>query len=1053
MKNCMEKKNNIVHSIMLGIMAAAVLLLSVCAILFYGSEKVSKAGNETKINEKQMVDTDYVALKENAGKNDELSSNDTRKAINIIEVIPHDICSVFPYMIDWGAEDGNREEGYNENTPIGYDGVQYLIMNSSNKSDTRYLLRLDSGSIQKEYFKNLSDYNVTFETSENGGLDWVVNWWRTYDNINILGENGYFEYVGAGKGLYCINTKKVIDNHDMGSSSEAGIRFEITAMKRKGDETPKGEYAVANSAYYWAKDNQNDTYPTNDIEQKTGYHYNLKFDVATDGEYRVNQVAADSIGVLRADSSLSYEAKLKVGAAWDAGYQYRKKGNYSVKEYKPSTVTDRTGKYLRIQNTEQTDNVSGLPQGYFRLYNAQTDSALISASTRLYEVSFEEARSGAGSYILPPVSVVQKMNDKNDTAAHKDIIFEYQGEGQGTYDVSFIYAPKNTGGADHAGQRYKETLQNVAHNGGRYALTSTEADKTKLYVKGQGDYSKVVTNIDCKGIDYDQGSEGGYSDNLIGLTTGKAQGVENGSWVFHSVTDDIENGMTKIEELEQAPALGTRIYVYGQNRKKCVYKHNGFGNNEWFKLLIYMSSPDDNASLAQKAYGEGNLTGKEIVSLFEKEIEEFDRTYKINVIQRTPGELTPEEVEQADLIYISQKVGIPDFLSENRYDIEPYKVLWDRMIRDLGKNDLEPYDANMKFRDDFSAETLEAIYRNCLYSKEGETPNAAIMVDIDNLSIEHIEGDNPNTTKSNLGKLIYMVEFFKKPSDFSCFIKGYEEYKEEYSCIDFKDDGRITLYKMDEKCFNMGKNYLKIDGKNYVEGDPIDPIVEYQWNEDYFIVRALKPLQNGYYQIDTTGKSVFGGASDRFPWGGEGANAHGKDPEEGWTWWAPVDMVKIFSPQQGNASYMHNIWKIMHNRTSRISSQPVVIVTNADGEVNKIMESQITTYYMYVDAYGALTPEDFDIIYKINWMPEEVDEPNGLSSIELTRAGGELLHQEAAPEYKTEYTYNVSGDFLKDGQIKPGVTQQEYVITAADEKGNTDMAIVRVILREAFNLN
>lgn len=1050
MKNCMEKKNNIVRSIMLGIMAAAVLLLSVCAILFYRSEKVSKAGNETKINEKQMVDTDYVALKENAGKNDELSSNDTRKAINIIEVIPHDICSVFPYMIDWGAEDGNREEGYNENTPIGYDGVQYLVMNSSNKSDTRYLLRLDSGSIQKEYFKDLSDYNVTFESTGNGGKDWVVNWWRTYDNINILGENGYFEYVGAGKGLYCINTKKVIDNHDMGSSGEAGIRFEITAMKRNGDETPKGEYKVAYPKYYWAKDNQNDTYPTNDIEQKTGYHYNLKFDAATDGEYRVNQVAADSIGVLRADSSLSYEAKLKVGAAWDAGYQYRKKGNYSVKEYKPSTVTDRTGKYLRIQNTEQTDNVSGLPQGYFRLYNAQTDSALISASTRLYEVSFEEARSGAGSYILPPVSVVQKMNDKNDTAAHKDIIFEYQGEGQGTYDVSFIYAPKNTGGADHAGQRYKETLQHVAHNGGRYALTSTEADKTKLYVQGQGDYSKVVTNIDCKGIDYDQGSEGGYSDNLIGLTTGKAKGVENGSWVFHSVTDDIENGMTKIEELEQAPALGTRIYVYSQNRKKCAYKHNGFGNNEWFKLLIYMSSPDDNASLAQKAYGEGNLTGKEIVSLFEKEIEEFDRTYHVNIIQRTPGQLSVSDVERADLIYISQRPAIADFLSTiKNAETGNEEYLWNKIIDETGRTDLKKYTGEVEFTDDFSSEVLAAIYANCLYSEEGKTPNAAIMMNMGELGKKHIRSDSGvDYSKSNIGKLIFLTEFFNEPSYFARHIKGYEEYNENYSCVDFDDHASVTVYEMLQNNYNLGKTYLKLQEHEELEDEPIEPRTEEQWSEMYFIVPYLADLGNGLYEIKNNGVStVAGGASTQFPFGN--SHAYNKVPQDGWTWWTPDPMVEHFKSAGG----MHNIWKIMHNRTSRISSQPVVIVTNADGEVNKIMESQITTYYMYVDAYGALTPEDFDIIYKINWMPEEVDEPNGLSSIELTRAGGELLHQEAAPEYKTEYTYNVSGDFLKDGQIKPGVTQQEYVITAADEKGNTDMAIVRVILREAFNLN
>lgn len=722
-----------------------------------------------------------------------------------------------------------------------------------------------------------------------------------------------------------------------------------------------------------------------------------------------------------------------------------------MKEYKPSINADRTGKYLRIQNTEQTDNVSGLPQGYFRLYNAQTDSALISASTKLYDVSFEEARSGAGSYILPPVSVVQKMNDKNNTAAHKDIIFEYQAEGQGTYDVSFVYAPKNTGGADHAGQRYKEILQHVVHNGGRYALTSKETDKTKLYVKGQGDYSKVVTNIDCKGIDYDQGSEGGYSDNLVGLTTGKkTEWDEKGSWVFHPVTDNIENGMTKIEELEQVPVSGTRIYVYGQNRKKCVYQHNGFGNNEWFKLLIYMSSPDDNASLAQKAYGEGKLTGKEIVSLFEKEIEEFDRTYHVNIIQRTPSQLSVSDVEQADLIYISQRPAIADFLLKtNGTQAGTGDYLWNKIIDETERTDLEKYTKEVEFTDDFSSEVLAAIYANCLYSEKGKTPNAAIMMNMGELAVKHIKNEAEyDCSNSNIGKLIFLAEFFNEPSYFAKYIKGYEEYNENYSYIDFDNDASITVYEMLTDNYNLGDKYLKLEGHEEREDELIEPNTVEQWNEKYFIVPYLTDLGNGLYRIYNNGSSsVGGGSSTGFPFGN--AHAYKKDPEDGWTWWTPDPMVEHFKSAGG----MHNIWKIMHNRTSRISSQPVVIVTNADGEVNKIMESQITTYYMYVDAYGALTPEDFDIIYKINWMPEEVDEPNGLSRIELTRAEGELLHQEAAPEYKTEYTYNVSGDFLKDGQIKPGVTRQEYVITAADEKGNTDMAIVRVILREAFNLN
>ena len=114
---------------------------------------------------------------------------------------------------------------------------------------------MDKSSI-KEY--TLRDYNVEFQSAYNKE---GAKWWRETDTSKILESNGYFEYVGEGKGLYNINLDDLVDESKAGSDDH-GIRYKIQAMERKGTEEPKGEWQVNEPAYFWAKSTSGSGYPT-----------------------------------------------------------------------------------------------------------------------------------------------------------------------------------------------------------------------------------------------------------------------------------------------------------------------------------------------------------------------------------------------------------------------------------------------------------------------------------------------------------------------------------------------------------------------------------------------------------------------------------------------------------------------------------------------------------------------------------------------------------------------------------------------------------------------
>ena len=1021
----------------------------------FGSETSLTADSNVLVKDVEAVKAQEAMM----GSSFSDYADDGRKPIRIVEVIPHPICSVFPYLVEW-----ETVEGYDENTFLGYEAMRRFVIKATQSGATNQYAIVKEGTVTP----TLENYSTATMISK-GNWQYQDGWWReTKIDENIMQVNGYFEYVGDKKGLYHINTDKLLQEGEEG----LGIRYDIMAMKRKGSEDKQGEWEVDGAQYYWAKDYADATYPDGPdgaIEQKTGYNYDLQFTVGDLGgqsaSYHVQNVSVNVSDMLTVTEGYEYAAVLKAGADWDGGYVYSKAGNYEVESFTEVFVdadTDLAGKYIRINNDEKADD-SGLEDGYFRLCTSADN--LITGDV-VYTVTFAEAAAGKmGSYILMP-SAVQSAIKQDASTALTDILFEYVGETKGNYDVAFMYGP-GTG----AGALYSAELLEVSNGNGRYALTSTVAEEELLYTsvgEGGGDYSKVITAIDCAGIDYTLYAEseqykvetiGYYATNtkLPGLCAGATDNgdwaSENGDWVFYEVDSDEVNGFTRIEEFENGK-VPKRIYVYGQNRKNRYYVRTGFENSEWFKLLMYLSTDDGSEPLAYQDYAAGALTPIQIKEKYASDIEAFNRTYRIEIIQKTPGQLTVDDVEKADMLFFATEVGLPQMTHET----------WNSIIREynLGssKGLTECSSNNILYSDDLSTDALMAIYDNCLY----ERTTALVFSGED---IGWYAGDS-GLVSTNLGKMAVMANLFDDPSAFAYFLDGDKyEYNEDYTAIDPKT-GQVKTYIQSLEyignLYNLGRTYLENQSDTILMGAPIVPnkadpkqeasesnsIDPNAWHLFYFWVVEVELDANNNYQLKSgysEGNGMYG-----WNWGAHSWwNFRGLDvTEEDRVWYIPSGTADTFS----GYSFTRNVWKILHNKKSKETSEPVVIVTNADGDNISELENVTPVYYYYVDAFALGSGnEEFDIEFMINWRPEEVDEPNALTNVTVSRSGGGMVYSLDSPSYKTKYVCNVAGDFIKDGTFDYTINSRDYEITATDSAGKTDTVIVRFIVRETFMLN
>lgn len=1040
------KKLNIWKWLAAGSVALVVVVSVACGLFLHWNiwdksentdEKVLKAETEAVVNEEKLETRTFLNKPAPAAE-----AGDNRQVFRIIEVIPHEACSVFPYFVEW-----KTEKGYDLNTPLGYDGIMMSAQLGSygggggsgfNMFCEEETLAKDSRpfvyikeKIVKEYFEKLSDYDTYFysATDQQRGGSWFRN---TRDEYTLVqAPYGYFEYVGEGKGLYYINVSLAAGDvfypnlsntgWSVTASTSDSINYEIQAVPRKGTESPKGYMYVCDSAYYWSKDsgsNAKPKYNSLDVVGSTDYNYDLKFAEAETGTYVVNNVLFSSVP----GDEFSYDLAVDSSdvATWESGFYYQKDGFYKV----ASCVQAAGGKYVRVADAEKDDGFTdgSLDRGYFLMAAADEYQGAVR-----YNVTFAEAGADPGCYMAKAPG-----NYTGD-----NFTFIYRGEGKGSYKVSFLYSPKSS--ATDTKKRYMPEIVEVSTGQGAYALTttSTNGDGKAKYSDTTGvadvlyDYAEVVLNIGAS-TSKTNDTVDGYS--RMGVTVGDTYtGAECGGWVFVPLENADEMQQTFLKDVKKNTfgknsntdtyfTPGDRIYVTGQKRVYRFYCKDGLQNNEWFKLLCYSNNPkDETKPYSEMIDGVGYDFEKTVKDNMNNEItkqliEAFDGQFRIEIIQKEPQYLTVDDVKSADLIYISNQEGI-NGMSLN----------WNAISERLEDEDLPYCDWNTycKLTDeqDISTDVLMALYDECIYER-----NRALIVAH---SVIKEGGDSEKNwpITRNLTKLYYMMNFFDEALKWAYFMPDMypEVANENFSRIRTPGDygtATVDVYKGgDYNTFNS----VFVEEEETEEKEYPKYNLE-QWNNEYFQVWTTHPYSSVVEGFDFQNDIGY--------W----ANV----VQEGET---KLTVKYYLDPLFMDATTKANIWKILKNRKLD-NSMLVVEVTNGE-----ITGETVPRRVIYSDEFD---PQSFDIKYKVLLLGSS-RYPSALTDITLTFEDGSVAGKGSILQYGEENTNNVRHGFTIDGSsggdLNPSKTVRKVTITATDSNGKTASAEVYVIVREAFMLN
>lgn len=1042
-----NKKLNIWKWLAAGSVALVVIVSVACGLFLHWnigdkteslSEEVLKAETEAVANEEKMETRTFLNKPAPAAE-----AGDNRQVFRIIEVVPHEACSVFPYFVEW-----ETEKGYDLNTPLGYDGIMMSAQLGSFgggggsgfnmfceegtlAKDSRPFVYIKEKNV-KEYFEKLSDYDTYFysATDQQRGGSWFRN---TRDEYKLVqAPYGYFEYVGEGKGLYYINVSLAAGDVFYPNPSNTGwsvtaspsdsINYEIQAVPRKGTESPKGYMYVCDSAYYWSKDsgsNAKPKYNSLDVVGSTDYNYDLKFTEAGSGTYVVNNVLFSSVP----GDEFSYDLAVDSSdvATWESGFYYQKDGFYKV----ASCVQDISGKYVRVADAEKDDGYTdgSLDRGYFLMAAADE----YQGATR-YNVTFAEAGAGTGCYMAKAPG-----NYTGD-----NFTFIYRGEGKGSYKVSFLYSPKSS--ATDTKKRYMPEIVEVSTGQGAYALTttSTNGDGKAKYSDTTGvadvlyDYAEVVLNIGAS-TSKTNDTVDGYS--RMGVTVGDTYtGTECGGWVFVPLENADEMKQTFLRDVKKNAlgknsntdtyfTPGDKIYVTGQKRVYRFYCKDGLQNNEWFKLLCYSNNPLDETKPYSEMIGEVGYDFEKTVKdnmnneITKQLIKAFDGQFRIEIIQKEPQYLTVDDVKSADLIYISNQEGIRG-MSLNWNNIS--NRLQDESLPNCDWSTVCPW----KDGQDISAEVLMALYDECIYEQ-----NRALIVCHSVMQTESSGNEYP--MRSNLTKLYYMMNLFDNALVWARFMP------EQYPDVADDNFSKIRIsggYETATVDVYSGGAYGTF---NSVFEEASSPEAEYpqynleDWVIQYFLVRTTDngsaPVPGFEFQNDI----------------GYWANI----VQEGET---KLTVKYYIDPMFMSATTKANIWKILKNRKLD-TSMLVIEVTNGE-----MTGETVSRRVIYADEFD---PQSFDIKFKVLLLGTP-RYPSSLTDIALTFEDGsdaKADNNDITLEYGRENTNNVRHGFtvdgLRDSDLNPSKTVRKVTITATDSNGKTASTEVYVIVREAFMLN
>lgn len=348
--------------------------------------------------------------------------------------------------------------------------------------------------------------------------------------------------------------------------------------------------------------------------------------------------------------------------------------------------------------------------------DSYTDAKVVTATKRNYKVFFT-TKASAGAGANDRYSVVQRrstggnlvdeatLNEKGIYYKDSDgkYILDKEQEAKKEnpelqyYDVTFTH--------DKTGSYYVQGYE-LTNGDGDYTAARTWGGGEEDFVKAQnGDYDCVVI---------------GFSD---------VEATEHGYYVW--VKDsEAETKYTEADELTNIK-YGTKIYIKNQKRDYAYYARDGVANNELFRTIC-LHYEDYNYDLSKTPLANAVLAEKE----------GYLDDYTLSCVRKRPSQVTMEDIEKADLIYIAENAGIIG-LEKN----------WEELTGESGE-----LPSGFQSNDDFpSFEIAMQIYKY-VYNQE-----KAIMFNFNLGSI----GLAHNT---NMYKLMLMINMFYDMEVFADFV-------------------------------------------------------------------------------------------------------------------------------------------------------------------------------------------------------------------------------------------------------------------------------------------
>lgn len=867
------------------------------------------------------------------------SPEDKRTPFTILEVVPSEVCSVFPYMIDWGDK-----ESYDANVPIGYDGVVKMVNTlggrihaaTDEKKDAwnSWFYTYTYRGIKEE---TLEDYKVNFASSEN---DQSGNWYRAHepDSENDRTESGYFLRVPSGKGLYSLSFPDMdieVLTPGMGKGAYDLIEEEFVAYMLKED----AEKLVNQPSNL---NNKRDLYGMTDVNYTLAFHRQGDNSGFTD-DY--NYSVKDGLGSPKPNEQGDY--------ALDA--KYVAKGAYQVNREADAVEKADNGLYVREDSPNddgyRNDELGITEAGYFRLYNKDTDS-----NKQRYKVMFVS----------------------NTTTGTYPEQFVYAGEKKGNFDVWFEYTGKGTG-------TYAAEKLAVELNKGEYvAVTKTEL------APGQPDI-EVPQYVDIK-----QGETGDY-DLAVRSIPSKAVGEAGAgklNWVWVAVEDESKMETTLRNELKKnlngstnSLKEGTRIYMKKYTRKYAYYCKYGFVNNEWFKLRCLFTDPADST----KPYP--YETGKTCIYNLEKAsslLKSWDANNRIKIITVKPNEVTTAMVDQADLIYFSDKPGI-----------EGINIEWEWLTGNPLPGSATSYTGDISFS------VAERIYNKCIVNQD-----AALMMNRD------LGYGIPYNISENMTKLYFMINGFEgNKKAFAEFLVSSGYYNNEFSAV--FGDGYVKA------------TYVSCNGERYYNPNTLFAGYEYisenygTWKMEYFTVYntreedgILKPNGlNPAYKLTYNMSQYLNRPSDTYL------------------------VFDEWSPGWFRFPNMSHIWTILHNRNTPITLDVTNAALTGSGEL-----------VIYADELDEEIPVNYIVGSDRDGSASVTVKFSDAKGTEELMSGSVPFNAEQTVDVRKGFT-NPYWSADKNTPLDPVIRKRKVIITAESNSGSTAQAEVWVIVRDMFTLN